>query len=386
MFYSGVPRYERARGGVAFMVSNNLIKNVDEDETIIAAYGPNEDATLGEKNQFFNLAAYEEVVGRYANGNSRKRQVNREPKFKINYDKLRSPEVREEFVQSVEQEIANQVEALGEEVLYNSEKLSSRTSEREHFIELLEGMNTAPETEPLVTLDTIPEFFSEEKLNIALKKTKIGKEPNGGVHTTRWVEIRLNMEQREQRPNKRIANAENVKKTKETSRPTTEEEGEEKEGGYFCMSKEEIDYSKTGAKEKLDEAMEQTGRESGYECTISLPQNVATDALSTTTKQEAAKPGRIDDRQKGHIARDCKNHLHCYEFDKEGNQADTMAFEMYRKLVLLNRDKEREIKAKAKVKADIVIVQEPNIRLAQTAGWMMNIKPDTAMVVLNQNL
>ncbi|KAF2903656.1 hypothetical protein ILUMI_02523 [Ignelater luminosus] len=139
-----------------------------EDEAIIAAYGPNKDATVPEKGQFFNQlqetideyrgnvmvmedlngrmgsnnVAYEEVGvmdvgvrrgmelgtdnyflevklkmldgGKVANRNCKKRPVNREPKFEMNYCKLRSPEVREEFIQAVEQEVASQAEVRGE--------------------------------------------------------------------------------------------------------------------------------------------------------------------------------------------------------------------------------------------------------------------------------
>ncbi|KAF2881324.1 hypothetical protein ILUMI_24854, partial [Ignelater luminosus] len=46
---------------------------------------------------------------------------------------------------------------------------------KKHFMELLEGTDTAPETGRLVTLVTVPEPFSEGESDTALKKMKTGK-------------------------------------------------------------------------------------------------------------------------------------------------------------------------------------------------------------------
>ncbi|KAF2900020.1 hypothetical protein ILUMI_06168 [Ignelater luminosus] len=134
---------------------------------IIAAYGPNKHETVAQKDQLKNQlqetideyqgnvmvmgdlnrrvgsnhAAYQEVVGRYGTEKVTDVRVRRgmalgtdhyflevklkildegkmanrnRKKFKINYYKLRSQEIRKEFVKAVEQKIANQANTLGE--------------------------------------------------------------------------------------------------------------------------------------------------------------------------------------------------------------------------------------------------------------------------------
>ncbi|KAF2882458.1 hypothetical protein ILUMI_23683, partial [Ignelater luminosus] len=144
MFYSGVPRYERARGGVAFMVSNNLVNNVvswrfiseklmvlvwnvwGEDKAIIATYRPNEDTTVAEKDQssissrgpstsIKAMSWLWKILMEEIRVQSRKRHGTRYwPLFSGSQteDVGWWEGVREEFVQAVEQERANQAEVV----------------------------------------------------------------------------------------------------------------------------------------------------------------------------------------------------------------------------------------------------------------------------------
>ncbi|KAF2893656.1 hypothetical protein ILUMI_12511 [Ignelater luminosus] len=115
-----------------------------KDETLVAAYGPNEDATVAEKGQFFNQL--QKTIDEYRGNVMIMGDLNGR-------------------VESNHAACSNDWKSI------TGKGRDDEKMERT-FHGILEETDTAPEKESLVTLDTVPELFSEEDLDTALKEDK----------------------------------------------------------------------------------------------------------------------------------------------------------------------------------------------------------------------